>query len=177
MTLNVADFVTDALNTVRGSVALTLNGLSPEQLIHRPGPESNPIGWLIWHMARMQDRGISAITGNEQLWIRDGWHDRYGMAADPEDTGMGHDAARVSAFAAPDAATLLEHYDAVLDNTRNYLSALTPDDLDRVVETASSAPPATVGERLIAVVNGNLQHVGQAGYVRGLIEGRRWHPR
>jgi hypothetical protein len=175
--VETADFINRALTSVRSSVALTLDGLSPGQLIHRPAAESNPIGWLIWHMARMQDRGMSAITGEEQLWTRDGWHERYGMAADPRDTGMGHDAARVSAFAAPNAVTLLEHYDAVLESTRNHLSALGPDDLDRVVETGSSAPPATVGERLIAVVNGNMQHVGQAGYVRGLIEGRRWHPR
>jgi hypothetical protein len=43
-----------------------------------------------------------------------------------------------------------------------------------VIETP---PQATVGERLLVVVNGNMQHVGQAGYVRGLNEGRRWHPR
>ena len=94
--------------------------------------------------------------------------------ADPDDTGMGHDAAPVSAFTAPDAATLLDHYDAVLKSTQKYLAALDPNDTDRMVETP---PPATVGERLLAVLNGNMQHIGQAGYVRGLNEGRRWHPR
>ena len=47
--MNVADFVTDAMNTVRGSVVLTLEGLAPEHLNQRPADESNPIGWLIWH--------------------------------------------------------------------------------------------------------------------------------
>ncbi|MDA1257246.1 MAG: DinB family protein [Chloroflexi bacterium] len=173
--MDVKNCVDGALTTVRTSVAITLEGLTPEQLAHRPGAESNPIGWLIWHIARMQDRGMSAIVGEEQLWIADRWHTRYGMPADPNDTGMGHDSARVSAFAAPNAATLLDHFDAVLARTRTYLSELLPDDLERVVETP--APPATVGDRLIAVVNGNMQHVGQASYVRGLIEGRRWHPR
>ena len=159
---------------MRSSVALTLDGLSPEQLMERPGPESNPVGWLIWHMSRMQDCGMSALTGQPQLWISGHWHERYSMAADPEDTGMGHDAAQVSAFTAPNAATLLEHYDAVLESTQKYLSALDPSDINRMVETP---PAATVGERLLAVLNGNMQHVGQAGYVRGLNEGHRWHPR
>jgi hypothetical protein len=69
---------------------------------------------------------------------------------------------------------LLEHYDAVLESTQKYLSALDPSDINRMVETP---PAATVGERLLAVLNGNMQHVGQAGYVRGLNEGHRWHPR
>ncbi len=173
--MNVSDFVTDALNTVRGSVALTLDGLPAEHLNHRPADESNPIGWLIWHMARMQDRGMSALTGEPQLWISAGWHQRYGMAADPADTGMGHTAEQVSAFNAPDTATLIEHYDAVLQETLDHLSSLDETDLELVIETPP--PAATVGARLLSVVNGNMQHVGQAGYVRGLIENRRWHPR
>ncbi len=169
--MNVADFVIQALTTVRISVAMTLDGLSPEQLTHRPGPESNPVGWLIWHMARMQDRGISAITGEEQLWISGGWHDRYHMDADPNDTGMGHDSTQVAAFAPPDADTLLEHYDAVFQSTRGYLSMRGRDDIDRVIGESA------VGQRLLAIVNGNMQHIGQAGYVRGLNEGQIWHPR
>ena len=172
--MGVADFVSGALTSVRSSVVLTLDGLSQEQLMQRPGPESNPVGWLIWHMARMQDRGISVLTGEPQLWISGHWPERYGMAADPDDTGMGHDAVHVSAFTPPDAVTLLEHYDAVLESTQNYLSALDPGIIHRMVETP---PPASVGERLLAVLNGNMQHVGQAGYVRGLNEGLRWHPR
>jgi hypothetical protein len=173
--VNVADFVTDAMNTVRGSVVLTLEGLAPEHLNQRPADESNPIGWLIWHMARMQDRGMSAITGEEQLWISVGWHERYGMPADPLDTGMGHNAGQVSTFNAPDSALLIEHYDAVLRNTLGYMESFDPGDLDRVID--NPRPAATVGARLLSVVNGNMQHVGQAGYVRGLIENRRWHPR
>ena len=169
--MHAADFVARALNSVRSSMALTLDGLSSEQLAQRPGPESNPVGWLIWHMARMQDRGISTITGETQVWISDRWHERYGMDADPDNTGMGHDAAQVSALIAPDAATLLDHYDAVLSTTLKYLKSVSPDDLDRVILESS------IGERLLSVVNGNMQHIGQAGYVRGLNEGQLWHPR
>jgi hypothetical protein len=69
---------------------------------------------------------------------------------------------------------LLEHYDAVLEITQNYLSGLGPCIIHRIIEASS---PLTIGDRLLAVLNGNMQHVGQAGYVRGLNEGRRWHPR
>ena len=84
---------------------------------------------------------------------------------------MGHDASQVSAFAAPDAATLLQHYDAVLEVTLKYLATVKSDDLDRIVQGNA------IGERLLSVLNGNMHHIGQAGYVRGLNEGQIWHPR
>ena len=173
--MNVSDFVTDALNTVRGAVAITLDGLSAEQLNLRPASECNSIGWIIWHMARMQDRGISIITGDSQCWVNEGWHARYGMPADPTDTGMGHNSEQVSTFKAPDKETLMDHYDAVLQNTLNYLKNMSETDAEKNIE--SSLTVTTVGGGLLSIVNGNMQHVGQAGYVRGLIENRRWHPR
>ena len=47
--------------------------------------------------------------------------------------------------------------------------------MDRVIDTRWD-PPVTVGVRLVSVVNDCTQHVGQAAYVRGLIENRRWLP-
>ena len=46
-----------------------------------------------------------------------------------------------------------------------------PDDLDRVVDEAWD-PPVTLGVRLVSVVNEVNAHLGQAQYVRGLLERR-----
>jgi hypothetical protein len=35
----------------------------------------------------------------------------------------------------------------------------------------------TLAEEMVGMATGNLQHIGQVGYIRGLIEGRRWFPR
>jgi hypothetical protein len=64
---------------------------------------------------------------------------------------------------------LVDYYQAVHDRTRAYLGGLTATDLDRVVDEAWD-PPVTLGVRLVSVLNDDTQHVGQAAYVRGLLE-------
>jgi hypothetical protein len=49
-----------------------------------------------------------------------------------------------------------------------YLGGLSDDDLDRVVDEDWD-PPVTLGVRLVSVVNDDVQHAGQAAYVRGLL--------
>lgn len=41
-------------------------------------------------------------------------------------------------------------------------------DLDRIVDEAWD-PPVTLGVRLVSVLSDDLQHAGQAAYVRGLV--------
>jgi hypothetical protein len=42
-------------------------------------------------------------------------------------------------------------------------------DLDRIVDENWN-PPVTLGVRLVSVINDDLEHVGQAAFIRGLIE-------
>ena len=49
-----------------------------------------------------------------------------------------------------------------------YLATVTPEDLDRIVDERWD-PPVTLGVRLVSVVSDDLQHAGQAAYVRGLV--------
>ncbi|MBA3804013.1 MAG: DUF664 domain-containing protein, partial [Acidimicrobiia bacterium] len=51
------------------------------------------------------------------------------------------------------------------------VEGLTADDLDRVVD-AGWDPPVTVGVRLVSVADDDIQHGGQARYVRGLLASR-----
>ena len=60
---------------------------------------------------------------------------------------------------------------AVHARTVEYLGGLTDDDLARVVDR-SWDPPVTLGVRLVSVISDDLQHVGQAAYVRGVLERR-----
>jgi hypothetical protein len=50
-----------------------------------------------------------------------------------------------------------------------YLATLSDDDLERVVDR-SWDPPVTVGIRLVSVIADDLQHVGQAAYIRGMVQ-------
>ena len=49
-----------------------------------------------------------------------------------------------------------------------HLAGLSEADLDRVVDERWD-PPVTLGVRLVSVISDDLQHAGQAAYLRGLV--------
>ena len=61
------------------------------------------------------------------------------------------------------------YLDAVQARTVEWLRGLAGDDLDRVVDRRWD-PPVTLGVRLVSVADDSLQHLGQAAYVRGLLD-------
>jgi len=148
-----------------------LDGLAQEDLNQQPTHDTNSIGWLAWHLTRGQDRAIAGIIGEEQLWVKDGWHAKFNRSPDPKDFGLGHTPEDVAAFNSPDVATLLGYHRAVLDRTKRYLSKLSETELEREIDHPRFP---TVSVRLVAVISDNLQHAGQIAYVRGLLKGKGW---
>ena len=165
-----ADVLTDAFQRVRDAVHPAVNGLSVEELTFRPDAESNSIAWLVWHLTRIQDDHVAALAGVPQAWTSGGWADRFGLPFDVSDTGYGHDADAVAAVVA-DAGSLLGYFEDVHAASVAYLATLQDADLDRVVDRTWD-PPVTVGVRLVSVIGDDLQHVGQAAYLRGLLQRR-----
>jgi hypothetical protein len=162
-----AELLTDAFERIVEGGRDVVDGLTDDQLTWRPGPEANPIAWLVWHLARIQDDHVADVAGVEQVWTAQGFHDRFGLPFGPGDTGYGHTREQVAQVRA-DAGLLAEYLTAVHAQTTAYLATVTPDDLDRVVDTRWD-PPVTLGARLVSVVNDDSQHLGQAAYVRGLL--------
>ena len=162
-----AEAIADAFGRVREVVRSTLDGLSAEDLARRPAEHTNSVGWLVWHLARVQDDHLADAFDGEQVWTSQGWFARLGLALDPADTGYGHAADQVAAVVVP-AEQLLAYVEAVHARTAEYLSTVTDADLDRVVDR-SYVPAVTLGVRLVSVVSDDLQHAGQAAYVRGLL--------
>jgi len=160
----------DAFQRVRDAVHPAVNGLSVEELTFRPDAESNSIAWLVWHLTRIQDDHVAALAGVPQAWTAGGWADRFGLPFDVSDTGYGHDADAVAALVA-DAGSLLGYFEDVHAASVAYLATLQDADLDRVVDRTWD-PPVTVGVRLVSVIGDDLQHVGQAAYLRGLLQRR-----
>jgi hypothetical protein len=68
---------------------------------------------------------------------------------------------------------LAGYYDAVHERTRGYVQSLTDGDFDRIVDD-SWDPPVSLGVRLVSIAADDLQHAGQAAFVRGVGERRRW---
>lgn len=149
-------------------VHATVDGLTEDELTARIGPDANTIGWLVWHLTRVQDDHIADVAGIEQVWTTAGFVDEFGLPFDAAAHGYGHSSDDVAAVRGIPADRLLAYYDAVHAQSASYLAGLTDGDLDRVVDTRWD-PPVTLAARLISVLSDDLQHAGQAAYVKGLL--------
>jgi hypothetical protein len=123
---------------------------------------------LIWHLTRVQDDHIADIDGREQVWMAQGWAQRFALPLEVSDTGYGHSALTVGAVTA-ESTLLREYFDSVHRKTLEFVDGLTDGDFDRVVDERWD-PPVRLGVRLNSVVADDLQHAGQAAYIRGLYD-------
>jgi uncharacterized damage-inducible protein DinB len=162
------DLLIDGFTRLRDYVHEAVEGLSEEELAHRVDPGANSIAWLVWHLLRVQDDHVAEVAGHEQAWTAEGWVERFGLPLAAGATGYGQsaeDAGKVRA-----SVELLAGYaDAVVAQTLDYLAKVEGDDLDRVVDERWD-PPVTLGVRLVSVLDDDLQHLGQAMFVRGVVQ-------
>ena len=160
--------LTDAYERISQEVHTTVEGLTEDQLTTQIAPDANTIGWLVWHLAWVQDSHIAGVADKEQVWTSGGWHDRFGLPFNANATGYGFSSDDVAAVKGIDASQLTGYFDAVHQQTLAYVADLADADLVRIVDTRWD-PPVTLAARLISVISDDLQHVGQAAYVKGLL--------
>ncbi|GAA1933472.1 mycothiol transferase [Nocardioides marmoribigeumensis] len=163
-----SSLLVDAVGRVHEDLPGLLDGLDDETLRWRPDPAANPIGWLVWHLTRVQDDHLAQVGGVEQVWTSQGFADRFALPYDVGDIGYGQSSDQVGAFRAS-ATDLLAYHAATHELSVRVLEQ--EQDLDRVVDDRWD-PPVTAAVRLVSVVNDITQHLGQAAYVRGLLDRR-----
>ena len=169
--MNTNELVADAFGRIHHNVHGALDGLDAGGINYRPDPDANSIGWLVWHLTRVQDDHVAHLAGRGQDYVAGGWAARLSLTPDDGDLGYGHSSAQVAAvrFDRPD--DLLAYFDAVQAHSLEYVAAVTPEELDRIVDERWD-PPVSAGVRLVSVIDDCIQHSGQAAYVRGLWERR-----
>ena len=160
------DLVTEACIRIQALVHSAIKDASIEALTYRPDAEANTIAWLVWHLTRVQDGHIAELMGEDQVWNSGGWADRFDLPFDPGATGYGQSEADVAGVRA-DAELLGRYYDAVHARTIAYVHLLKEVDFATIVD-ASWKPPVTLAVRLVSILSDDVQHAGQASYVRGL---------
>ncbi|MDP6549035.1 MAG: DinB family protein [Dehalococcoidia bacterium] len=152
-----------------------LTGMAEATMAGRPNDQSNSISWLLWHMTRVADRFIhTRLMDAPQLWIKDGWHERFGMPADPHDFGMGWSLEQVAAWQSPGKDVLVAYFEAVNSATRDYLRPLSASDLERKIYFPAPPDTISIGDALGVLVWDNIAHGGQIAYLRGYYQGMGW---
>jgi hypothetical protein len=141
-----------------------------EQLHGRLTPSANSIAWLVWHLSRWRDHMSGKISGEPEVWVADGWAQRFGLTADA--TGLGDSYERVAAFK-PDRDVLFGYMEAAHQAASDRISRLTPEQFVRPVEyVPGDVRPAW--RCLIAMCGDSIQHTGQINFLRGLESNAGW---
>jgi hypothetical protein len=166
--VDVADVYMDLYGRVPPLVRAAVVDVPLPRLTEPPSPGANPIAWLVWHLARVQDHHVAELLDDAQLWVDGDWAGRFGLSPDPSNTGYGHTVEEVATVRPDSPEALVDYLEAVDMRTRAFLATLQPPDLDRIVDRRWE-PPVTLGVRLVSVADDCLQHAGQAAYARGLL--------
>ena len=163
-----AELLQDAFGRIVEGGTAVVDGLTEDQLTHRIAPEANTIAWLVWHLTRVQDAQLAEVAGREQVWTAQGYAERFALPFDTDATGYGQSAEEVGQVRA--SAGLLADYLRATDRaTQSWLATLTADELEKVIDERWD-PPVTLGVRVVSILEDDAQHLGQANYVRGILE-------
>ena len=162
-----------------------LEGLTSAELAWRPQAECNPMGFIAWHMARVEDRYIQHFArGVAEVWVRNNWYTSFGLEA--TDHGVRYTLAQVATFP-PLAPEMLVGYLAdVRRETQAFLREFQLQALEVVSGRAPFPPNIPAGAEqwpmghVFRQLFGELnQHLGQVSYLRGMVKGfnaqRRLH--
>ena len=168
--MDQSDLLIEAYGRIAPLVAQAVDGLDAEALAARPAEGANTVGWLVWHLARVQDHHLAEVLDEDQLWVSGDWAAPLRAGARSRQhraTGTRPTRWRPSAPTAPTPAPAT--WRRWRPGPTAFLGGLGSDDLDRVVDERWD-PPVTLGVRLVSVVDDSLQHAGQAAYARGLLD-------
>ena len=165
------DLLLTAFDNIETVVRSALDGIDAGLLTVRLDPDANTVGWLVWHLTRVQDDHVAEVAGTPQAYTGNGWADRFALPFDAEAHGYGFSSEDVGKTEVTDPQLLLDYHADVHSRTAEYLRTLTDEDLDRVVDERWD-PPVTLGVRLVSVIGDDLQHAGQAALLRGFLERR-----
>ena len=174
--MEAKDIVLEGLERIRSLLHRTLDGLTLEEIHRQPSSDANSIAWLVWHLTRVQDTSVSGLMDEDSVWRSQDWPAKFGITEDVDSDGFGHTPEQVAAFRAPSIETLLGYHEQVAARAKSYVAGLSAADFDRDLGQPQWQPPPTVGVRLVSVLSDNLQHAGQAAYLRGLFQGKGWLP-
>ena len=166
------ELLVDAFGRIPGIAQRVVRGLTPDELATQVEEGTNSIGWLIWHLTRIQDAQVAEVAGSEQVWTAAGWFDRFGLPFSAAATGYGQSQSEMAQVAGISGELLIGYYNETHERSVQFVSGLGDSDLARVVDR-SWDPPVTLGVRLISVIADDLQHAGQAAFVAGILSRRR----
>ncbi len=169
----------DGFTRVHEGIGSLLTDATEPMLGFRASSTANPVGWLIWHLSRVQDDHFAHLahaldpgSTAEQCWIASDWVSRFDLPYEVNDTGYGQSSEEVAAFGMYEAELLLGYHADVHERARKILAGLKDGDLATVIDTRWD-PAVTAGSRLVSILGETTSHLGQAQLVHGIYNDRQ----
>jgi|SRR5690625_190105 len=144
--------------------------LTPEILNTHLNEHPNSVAWLLWHIGREIDMQVAHLTGGEEVWTRGDFQNRLDLGEIGSSLGYGHTPEEARSVRTDDGEGLLAYIEATTEALVHFINSLSEDELDHVVDPDWD-PPVTCGVRLVSIIDDAAQHVGQAAYVVGALNG------
>ena len=174
--MELKGFIEQALDPLQKRYRRAIGGLTAEELAWQAGPNANPIGFIFWHITRVEDRLVLVFAqGKTDVWGRDGWYERWGIPADT--TGLEYLPERLASFPLPPLSEMKAYSETVRHETLTYLGNLKAADFE-VRPSGTPYPECkaavaffqnyTVGQMFCQLIGEANQHLGQVAYIRGL---------
>ena len=163
--MNVSEVLIESFDRLPALVRAAVQGLDAERLRWAPAPGANSVGWLVWHLTRVQDHHVSALLDQEQVWVSDDWASRFGLDPDPRNT----DTPTLPTRSPPCGPTAPGCWSTTARGARPHPQPARPGaggsrPRRRRAGGTRRCPSGWAGQRRQSAT----QHVGQAAYVRGL---------
>ena len=162
--MDAVTFIWDTLRQVQLRLLATCQGLTQDQVLWRPTPYANNIGFILWHLTRGEDNVISNLSSPEPtLWVSQGWHEKFNQPVEAPDPG---DRMGLQSLPIPGLDVLLGYSEAVHEKSQSFFSALPGERLDQAPDP--TRPQRTVAAALRHLITHKNNHHGQIDYIRGL---------
>ncbi len=166
--MDAREILVDAARRPIESTRQVLKDVPTDVLNRMPDDKHSSIAWLVWHAGRQMDAQLARLSGGSQVWIADGWADRFGLRRPDTDMGFGDGPADIATVRVEDPSLLSGYLEAAVDALVTYVQGLSDTDLDDVIGHFAG-DPVTRGVRIVSMVDDAVAHVAQAAYLRGLL--------
>ncbi len=163
--MNAVQFILTAVNGLHQAMVNDVKTLTPEQLKWKPAANANPVGFLFWHAARVEDNAVSGWQKKSSIWEEDRWYEKMGLDAKVFGTGFGE--AEVEKIARLPLNLVIEYAEKVFRNSATYIQSLEADKLDFAPN--QERPNWTIGMMINNfIIAHGWWHLGEIRYVKGL---------
>jgi hypothetical protein len=163
--MNAVQFILMTVNGMHHAMVDDVKMLTPAQLAWKPAPGANPVGFLYWHIARVEDMVIAGWQKKTSVWDEDRWYEKLGL--DASAYGTGFQEPDVDKVARLPLETVTQYVEKVFRNTGIYVQSLDEDKLD--FPPNPERPKVTIGAMLGNYIIGHgWWHLGEIRYIKGM---------